>query len=80
MSVANSPLVKTAIAGEDPNWGRIIMAIGKSGAQVERDKISIYFGDLFICFIGKRCYWTWFFYSVPAFHLLFLHHEPKLIH
>ncbi|MAR50939.1 MAG: bifunctional ornithine acetyltransferase/N-acetylglutamate synthase [Rhodobacteraceae bacterium] len=48
MSVANSPLVKTAIAGEDPNWGRIIMAIGKSGAQVERDKISIYFGDLLV--------------------------------
>lgn len=48
MSVANSPLVKTAIAGEDPNWGRIIMAIGKSGAPVERDKISVYFGDILV--------------------------------
>ena len=47
-SIANSPLVKTAIAGEDPNWGRIIMAIGKSGAHVERDKISIYFGDIIV--------------------------------
>ena len=42
-SIANSPLVKTAIAGEDPNWGRIVMAIGKSGAQAERDKIKIFF-------------------------------------
>jgi glutamate N-acetyltransferase/amino-acid N-acetyltransferase len=48
LSIANSPLVKTALAGEDPNWGRIIMAIGKSGAQVERDKISIYFGDILV--------------------------------
>tara|TARA_Y100000746_G_scaffold219946_1_gene217911 strand:- start:377 stop:1372 length:996 start_codon:yes stop_codon:yes gene_type:complete len=47
-SIANSPLVKTAIAGEDPNWGRIIMAIGKSGAHVERDKITIYFGDIIV--------------------------------
>jgi glutamate N-acetyltransferase/amino-acid N-acetyltransferase len=47
-SIANSPLVKTAIAGEDPNWGRIIMAIGKSGAQVERDKIKIFFGDILV--------------------------------
>ena len=48
LSIANSPLVKTAIAGEDPNWGRIIMAIGKSGAQVQRDKISISFGDILV--------------------------------
>jgi glutamate N-acetyltransferase/amino-acid N-acetyltransferase len=47
-SIANSPLVKTAIAGEDPNWGRIVMAIGKSGAQAERDKIKIFFGDILI--------------------------------
>jgi|TARA_B110000261_G_scaffold89796_1_gene102382 glutamate N-acetyltransferase/amino-acid N-acetyltransferase len=44
MSIANSPLVKTAIAGEDPNWGRIVMAIGKSGAQADRDRLSIWFG------------------------------------
>ena len=44
MSIANSPLVKTAIAGEDPNWGRIVMAVGKSGAQADRDRLSIWFG------------------------------------
>ena len=44
-SIANSPLVKTAIAGEDANWGRIIMAIGKSGQPANRDKIKIYIGD-----------------------------------
>ena len=43
-SIANSPLVKTAVAGEDPNWGRIVMAVGKSGAQADRDKLSIWFG------------------------------------
>ena len=45
LSIANSPLVKTAIAGEDANWGRIIMAIGKSGERADRDKIKIYIGD-----------------------------------
>ena len=44
-SIANSPLVKTAMHGEDPNWGRIVMAIGKSGAKAERDRVSISFGD-----------------------------------
>ena len=44
MSIANSPLVKTAIAGEDPNWGRIVMAVGKSGAKANRDRLSIWFG------------------------------------
>ena len=44
LAVANSPLVKTAIAGEDPNWGRVVMAIGKSGAQADRDRLSIRFG------------------------------------
>ena len=44
-SIANSPLVKTAIAGEDANWGRIIMAVGKSGEKADRDKIKIYIGD-----------------------------------
>jgi glutamate N-acetyltransferase / amino-acid N-acetyltransferase len=48
MSIANSPLVKTAIAGEDPNWGRVVMAIGKSGATAERDLISIWFGDVLV--------------------------------
>lgn len=46
LAVANSPLVKTAIAGEDPNWGRIVMAVGKSGAKADRDKLSIRFGDV----------------------------------
>lgn len=45
-SIANSPLVKTAIAGEDPNWGRIVMAVGKSGAKADRDRLSIRFGDI----------------------------------
>jgi glutamate N-acetyltransferase/amino-acid N-acetyltransferase len=44
-SVANSPLVKTAINGQDPNWGRIMMALGKSAARVEQDKVAISFGD-----------------------------------
>ncbi|SEK73396.1 glutamate N-acetyltransferase [Roseovarius nanhaiticus] len=45
-SIANSPLVKTAIAGEDPNWGRVVMAVGKSGARADRDTLSIWFGDI----------------------------------
>lgn len=48
MSVANSPLVKTAIAGEDPNWGRVVMAVGKSGAAADRDALSISFGDILV--------------------------------
>lgn len=48
MSIANSPLVKTAIAGEDPNWGRVVMAIGKSGAAADRDKLTIRFGDVLV--------------------------------
>ena len=48
MAIANSPLVKTAIAGEDPNWGRIVMAIGKSGAKADRDRLSIRFGDILV--------------------------------
>ncbi len=47
-SVANSPLVKTAISGEDPNWGRIAMAIGKSEAKVQQNKTSIYIGSYLI--------------------------------
>ncbi len=52
-SIANSPLVKTAIAGEDPNWGRIIMAIGKSGSSINLKKLSIKFGNLKIVQDGK---------------------------
>ena len=52
-SVANSPLVKTAIAGEDPNWGRIIMAIGKSNVLINLEKLSIKFGELSIINDGK---------------------------
>ena len=48
MSIANSPLVKTAIAGSDPNWGRVVMAIGKSGAAADRDLLSIRFGDVLV--------------------------------
>ena len=48
LAIANSPLVKTAFAGEDPNWGRIVMAVGKSGAQADRDKLSIRFGDILV--------------------------------
>jgi len=47
-SIANSPLVKTAIAGEDPNWGRIVMAVGKSGASADRDLLTISFGDIVV--------------------------------
>ena len=52
-SIANSPLVKTAIAGADPNWGRIIMAIGKAGPIINLKKLSIKFGDLIIIHNGK---------------------------
>ena len=52
-SIANSPLVKTAIAGEDPNWGRIVMAIGKAGVILNYDKLSIKFGDFNIVQNGK---------------------------
>ena len=54
MSIANSPLVKTAIAGQDPNWGRIVAAVGKSGAQADRDKLSIRFGDILVAENGWR--------------------------
>ncbi len=47
-AIANSPLVKTAIAGEDPNWGRIVMAVGKSGAAADRDTLNISFGDILV--------------------------------
>ena len=53
-AVANSPLVKTAIAGQDPNWGRIVAAVGKSGAEADRDKLTIRFGDLVVARDGWR--------------------------
>ena len=52
LSIANSPLVKTAIAGEDPNWGRIVMAIGKSGARADRDQLAIRFGEILVASDG----------------------------
>lgn len=53
MAIANSPLVKTAIAGEDPNWGRIVMAVGKSGAAADRDLLSIRFGPHLVAQSGQ---------------------------
>lgn len=53
LSIANSPLVKTAIAGEDPNWGRIVMAVGKSGAAADRDRLTIRFGDILVADSGQ---------------------------
>ena len=52
-SIANSPLVKTAIAGEDPNWGRIIMGLGKSGEKIDKEKLIIKFGELVVAENGK---------------------------
>ncbi len=51
MSIANSPLVKTAIAGEDANWGRVVMAVGKAGEAADRDRLAIRFGD---CLVAER--------------------------
>ena len=53
LSIANSPLVKTAIAGEDPNWGRIVMAIGKAGIAINFEKLTIKFGNIIIIQNGK---------------------------
>ncbi len=54
LSIANSPLVKTAVAGEDANWGRIVMAVGKSGEMADRDRLQIWFGDVRVAFEGER--------------------------
>jgi glutamate N-acetyltransferase / amino-acid N-acetyltransferase len=54
MAIANSPLVKTAVAGEDANWGRIVMAVGKSGARADRDRLGVRFGDLWVARDGAR--------------------------
>jgi glutamate N-acetyltransferase/amino-acid N-acetyltransferase len=53
-SIANSPLVKTAIAGEDANWGRVVMAVGKAGEPADRDKLSIWFNDARVAHKGER--------------------------
>ena len=53
-AIANSPLVKTAIAGEDANWGRVVMAVGKAGEPADRDRLSIRFGDLLVARDGER--------------------------
>jgi glutamate N-acetyltransferase/amino-acid N-acetyltransferase len=53
-SIANSPLVKTAIAGEDANWGRVVMAVGKAGEKAERDKLAIWFGGVRVAHKGQR--------------------------
>ena len=54
MSIANSPILKTAIAGEDPNWGRVVMAVGKSGEAADRDKLAIWFGPHLVAVDGER--------------------------
>jgi glutamate N-acetyltransferase/amino-acid N-acetyltransferase len=54
MSIANSPLVKTAIAGEDANWGRVVMAVGKAGEPANRDKLSIWFNGIRVAHKGAR--------------------------
>ncbi|WP_029058603.1 bifunctional glutamate N-acetyltransferase/amino-acid acetyltransferase ArgJ [Stappia stellulata] len=53
-SIANSPLVKTAVAGEDANWGRVVMAVGKAGEPAERDRLAIWFGDVRVAVDGER--------------------------
>ena len=52
-SIANSPLVKTAIAGEDPNWGRIVAAVGKAGEAANRDRMAIWLGDILVATEGE---------------------------
>jgi glutamate N-acetyltransferase / amino-acid N-acetyltransferase len=54
LSIANSPLVKTAVAGQDANWGRVVMAVGKAGEPADRDRLSIWFGDFRVAHRGAR--------------------------
>jgi glutamate N-acetyltransferase/amino-acid N-acetyltransferase len=54
LSIANSPLVKTAIGGEDANWGRVVMAVGKAGEPADRDRLSIWFGGIRVAHKGAR--------------------------
>ncbi|MEJ2229032.1 MAG: bifunctional glutamate N-acetyltransferase/amino-acid acetyltransferase ArgJ [Alphaproteobacteria bacterium] len=53
LAIANSPLVKTAIAGEDANWGRVVMAVGKAGEPADRDRLAIWFGDVLVAKDGE---------------------------
>lgn len=52
-AIANSPLVKTAVAGEDPNWGRVVMAVGKAGEKADRDRLRIWFGPHVVAELGQ---------------------------
>ncbi|MBO6510756.1 MAG: bifunctional glutamate N-acetyltransferase/amino-acid acetyltransferase ArgJ [Roseibium sp.] len=54
LAIANSPLVKTAVAGEDANWGRVVMAVGKAGEPADRDRLAIWFGDIRVAVEGER--------------------------
>ena len=54
LSIANSPLVKTAIAGSDANWGRVVAAVGKAGEAADRDRLAIWFGDILVAKDGMR--------------------------
>jgi len=54
LSIANSPLMKTAFAGEDANWGRVVMAVGKAGEPADRDRLAIWFGDVRVAVDGER--------------------------
>jgi glutamate N-acetyltransferase/amino-acid N-acetyltransferase len=54
LSIANSPLVKTAVAGEDANWGRVVMAVGKAGEMADRDRLAIWFGGVRVAVNGER--------------------------
>jgi glutamate N-acetyltransferase/amino-acid N-acetyltransferase len=54
LSIANSPLVKTAIAGEDANWGRVVMAVGKAGEPADRDRLAIWFSGVRVAHRGAR--------------------------
>jgi glutamate N-acetyltransferase/amino-acid N-acetyltransferase len=54
LSIANSPLVKTAVAGEDANWGRVVMAVGKAGEPADRDRLAIHFGGIRVAVEGER--------------------------
>jgi len=53
-SMGNSPILKAAIAGEDPNWGRVVMAVGKAGEPADRDRLAIWFGDIRVAVSGER--------------------------
>jgi glutamate N-acetyltransferase/amino-acid N-acetyltransferase len=54
LAIANSPLVKTAIAGEDANWGRIVMAVGKAGEKADRDRLAVWIGGTLVANDGQR--------------------------